>query len=113
MVSNDLPMLVIHGGDQLHPETCASSVRWAAVAKQTRSAYKGKEAWARDFDARIDLSDCSHQITWSCGQYGGGAPAMLRKIDVAIAELRKARKAVVAVSKFYDKLRETKSDGAE
>jgi hypothetical protein len=112
-----LPSMMLSGSVQLHPESCASSIRWSVRATRTHSRYeiKGvrKETYGRDFEANVYLTDCSRQIGWSSASYDNGASVMIEKLDVAIAELRAAKAAVRAVANFYDHLQVTKDDDDE
>lgn len=102
---------LLSGQVQLHPQSCGSSVRWSVYAKLTRHPRRGKPASLhRDFDATVHLTDCSRQITWSGTSYEGGSETMLEKLDKAIAELQKCRRAVVRVQAYYDNLPVTKSE---
>lgn len=67
----------------LHPESCGSNIRWTLSLTKT-----GKNNFS--FDSEVNLSDCSHSITWSgYGVYG--LDAMDIKIANAIAELELLR----------------------
>lgn len=114
MASNEKPLLktVVEGMVQLDPETCGSSIRRNVVVRQTKWKSKKGPIFGRDFDMTVHLTDCSRQITW--GHPGGaekGSAVMLRKLDRAIAELRKMRTAIKDCEKIYDKLPVTHRDG--
>lgn len=107
----DLPKLSVEGMVQLDPATCGSSLRWYVGAKQSRWVGRKGPVFGREFEATIHLTDCSRQITWSAATHDGGAETMIRKLDRAIAELRRMRTAVKTVAKFHERLAVTKSEG--
>lgn len=91
------PIMVRHGTEMLHPETCASSIRWMFVARQAEHG--------RSVDVDVYLTDCDRQIRWS--HYGEDGPEIMReKLTNAINELTKARAALGPVERFFNKLPE-------
>lgn len=108
--SKELPSHAESGMVQLHPQTCASSIRWYVGAKQTRHEFKGKVTYGREIEAQVHLTDCSRQIGWSSNHYEGGAPIMIEKLDAAIAELQAMRRAMRRTQRFYNRLETTTKD---
>ena len=111
-MKDDCEKLVLQGAVQLHPETCASSIRWSVVAKETRFVDRKtqEESYTRNLDCTMHLTDCGKQITWSGGTYDGGAAAMIAKLDNALAELRDMRRCIKTAEKFYNRLRHGAED---
>lgn len=96
MSRQDVELITAQGGQFLSPASCGSTVQWH-VRMHTWQNSKKKDI--PQVNGTIKLSDCSRVIEWSASDYED-----LNKIDRAIEELRKVKKALTRALSLYEDL---------
>lgn len=86
----------------IEPEAAGSVVHWAVAVNEYRR--KDQSLDSVSIDGHVTLSDCNRQITWNFDYYGINKPdsidiGKIEKIDRAILELQKFKKALCTAHK--------------
>lgn len=92
-MSKRTTLLKAHGARFLDPQNVGSSIRWA-VDVETWRTDSGKVHV--EFDASVNLADCSRVISWS--SYGDDK--LLLKVQQALVELKALEKVLKRASKL-------------
>lgn len=86
-MSNQITLYDKQDGCQIAPQDCGSTIFWHVRAWAEHVSYGDDKGKVRAFvSGTVHLTDCSRVISWDMCE--------LEKIDAAIEQLRRARKAL-------------------
>jgi hypothetical protein len=100
MAKKDEILMLEQGTCFIEPGEVGSQITWCVQVKEYKVTYKKSPNYGKAtslFYAQIYLSDCERRISWSCDS--------IEKVDRAIAELKKARAAMVSGLKLHESMK--------
>jgi len=92
----DIQIFFEQGGSFLDPGSVGSSIQWF-VRVHTYEISHGKHKGKRSSQLQgcVNLTDCERRISWGLWD--------VKKIDAAIEELKKVRRATIKAKRLYEK----------